>query len=66
MGCGHKRGRRSNRSEWEQYRNKHASTNRETILMPQVPEKCFNCGASIKPEKVEWIGPNCVHSVGKR
>ncbi|MFW9968245.1 MAG: hypothetical protein ACFFEA_13905 [Candidatus Thorarchaeota archaeon] len=28
------------------------------ILMPRVPQKCFNCGASIHTEKVNWIGPD--------
>ncbi|NHI89060.1 MAG: hypothetical protein EAX87_06020 [Candidatus Thorarchaeota archaeon] len=60
MGCGNKHGRRTRRSEWKQYRATPRSTNRETILMPLVPENCSNCGASIIPEKVNWIGPNCV------
>ncbi|MFW9889717.1 MAG: hypothetical protein ACFFER_16125 [Candidatus Thorarchaeota archaeon] len=28
------------------------------MLMPRVPQKCFNCGASIHTERVNWIGPD--------
>lgn len=60
MGCGHKKTRRGRRSEWKQSQDNPVTTNRQTIVIPNIPEKCFNCGASINPEKVDWIGPNCV------
>ena len=60
MGCGPRMGRRKRQSEWKQLRDNPVGSNKQTILMPQVPEKCFNCGASIQPEKVKWIGPNSI------
>ena len=61
MGCGPRAGRRRRQSDCRQSPDDIAvGPNKQTILMPQVPEKCFNCGASIQPEKVNWIGPNCL------
>lgn len=60
MGCGHKRGGRNSSTEWMPSHDSVVGKNNETILMPQIPEKCSNCGASIQPEKVKWVGPNCI------
>lgn len=59
MGCGPKKRRRKSRTKRKSSqggRTSGAST--ASVLMPRVPQKCFNCGASIHTEKVNWIGPD--------
>lgn len=60
MRCGPKKTRRSRQSARKQSYDDSVTTDRQTIVMPRIPEKCFNCGASIRPEKVDWIGPNSI------
>ena len=33
---------------------------REVMITRRVPETCFKCGASIKPDEVSWLGPDNV------
>jgi hypothetical protein len=33
---------------------------REVMVSRKVPENCFNCGAAIDPQGVEWVGPDSV------
>jgi predicted RNA-binding Zn-ribbon protein involved in translation (DUF1610 family) len=33
---------------------------REVMVTRKVPETCFKCGASIKPDEVSWLGPDNV------
>ncbi len=59
MGCGPKKRRRKSRTmkrDYEAGRTSSASTT--NVIMARVPQKCFNCGASIHTEKVNWIGPD--------
>ncbi len=58
MGCGSKKRRKKTRTHSQGDKVTGASTS--TILMPRVPQKCFNCGASIHTEKVNWTGPDSI------
>lgn len=33
---------------------------REVMVTRRVPETCFKCGASIKPDEASWLGPDNV------
>ncbi|MHA2059019.1 MAG: hypothetical protein ACW979_15475 [Candidatus Thorarchaeota archaeon] len=59
MGCGPKKRRRKSRTKRKDPQSGRTSGASPTsVLMPRVPQKCFNCGASIHTEKVNWIGPD--------
>ncbi|MHA2142645.1 MAG: hypothetical protein ACXADC_15210 [Candidatus Thorarchaeota archaeon] len=61
MGCGsRKKGRRKRTKKKLAQGSEAAEAKTSTILMPRVPQKCFNCGASIHTEKVNWIGPDTI------
>jgi len=61
MGCGSKKRRRNSRTDWKRSQgDKVTGASASTILMPRLPQNCFNCGASIHTEKVNWTGPDSI------
>jgi hypothetical protein len=61
MGCGSRKKGRKKRTKKQLFQSGGtAGTGSSTILMPRVPQKCFNCGASIHTEKVNWTGPDTI------
>ena len=31
---------------------------KEVFVTKKLPDRCYNCGASINPQEVEWVGPD--------
>jgi hypothetical protein len=62
MGCGPKIGRRGSKSK-TRYSKSYASSETSgpsSLVMPRVPQKCFNCGATISATGIKWTGPSSV------
>ncbi|MHA2352884.1 MAG: hypothetical protein ACXABX_07165 [Candidatus Thorarchaeota archaeon] len=62
MGCGPKIGRRRSKSK-TRYSESYASgetRGTSSLVMPRVPEKCSNCGATINTTGIKWTGPSSV------
>jgi hypothetical protein len=62
MGCGPKIGKRRSKSRTRRYKSSISDekSSSSSLLIPRVPQQCFNCGARLNNTGIKWTGPSSV------
>jgi hypothetical protein len=60
MGCGSKILKRIINGNNKRDKKSTPAEEKSSILVPRIPLKCHNCGASVNGKKVNWTGPTSI------
>ncbi len=60
MGCGPKIGKRKSKTRFSKSYASGEKGGTSSLVMPRVPQKCSNCGATISATGIKWTGPTSV------